>query len=58
MSQLTAEKGTNLSHSTAFRALHVHVSDSLVIYIDLLKKVHAINKMVLLTPSNSYKRSL
>jgi len=38
MSQLTGEIGTNLSQSTASRVLYVHVSDSLVIYIDLLHK--------------------
>jgi hypothetical protein len=38
MSQLTAEIGTNLSQSTAFRARYVHVSDGLVMYINLLHK--------------------
>jgi len=38
MFQLTAEMGINLSQSTAFRALYVHVSDVLVIYTDLLHK--------------------
>jgi len=38
MSQLTAETGTNLSQPTAFRALYLHVSDVLLIYIDLLYK--------------------
>ena len=36
--QLAAEIGINLSQPTAFGALYVHLSDVLVIYIDLLYK--------------------